>query len=111
MTNDPTKNLTMDEILRALLADVRDMKARLGALDAQAEDRSRETRPKLDLIIKEVVDVRTDLSELKEGLKQVQRELRSIDRKFDIFNKDMLAMKADLREFDERLGESERGVN
>lgn len=104
MTDDPTKDLTTDEMLRALLADVRDVKDRLAKLESVAEDRARETRPKLDLIIKEV-------SDLREDMREVRKDLRSLHRKLDIFNNEMLAMKTDLRDFDERLTELERRPN
>jgi predicted nucleic acid-binding Zn-ribbon protein len=38
MSEDPTKDLTAVEMLRLLLADVRDMKDRLGALESVTED-------------------------------------------------------------------------
>jgi chromosome segregation ATPase len=101
MTEDPTKDLTTDEMLRALLADMREVKGRLGALESAAEDRSRETRPKLDLIIKE-------MSDLREEMAGVRRELRSIDRKLELFNSELLEAKIDIRDFDKRLTELER---
>jgi len=79
MSNDPTKDLTTDEMLRALLADMRDVKDRLGKLESVAEDRARETRPKLDLIVKEV-------SDLREDMREVRKDLRSLHRKLEIFN-------------------------
>jgi len=52
MSEDPTKDLTAVEMLRLLLADVRDMKSRLGAVETElaalrstAEDRFKDTRP------------------------------------------------------------------
>lgn len=111
MTDDPTKDLTDGEKLNLILAKLSDVETRLARLEAQAEDRSRETRPKLDLIIKEVADVRADVNELKEGQNRLEKELRLMNRKFDALNKDMLTMKADLGDFDERLTELERRPN
>jgi septal ring factor EnvC (AmiA/AmiB activator) len=111
MTEDPTKDLTDGEKLSLILTKLSDVETRLAKLEAQAEDRSRETRPKLDLIIKEVADVRSDVGELKEGQSRLEKELRSTNRKFDVLNKDLLAMKADLRDFDERPTELERRPN
>lgn len=104
MADDPTKDLTDGEKLSLILINLSGVETRLATFEAQAEDRSRETRPKLDLIIKEI-------SDLREGMADIRKDLRSIDRKFDVFNKDMLAMKADLRDFDERLTELERRPN
>lgn len=104
MTDDPTKDLTTDEMLRALLADVRSMNDRLSGIESAAEDRTRETRPKLDLIVKAIAD-------LSEDMREVKKDLRSLHRKLDIFNSEMLAMKADLKDFDERLTASERRPN
>jgi chromosome segregation ATPase len=104
MTEDPTKDLTTDEMLRALMADMREVKDRLGALESSGEDRTRETRPKLDLIIKELSDLREDMAE-------VRRDVRSIDRKLEVFNDELLNMKVDLRDFDKRLNELERRPN
>jgi hypothetical protein len=39
MSEDPTKDLTAVEMLRLVLADVRDIKARLATLEARVEDR------------------------------------------------------------------------
>ncbi|HEU0179466.1 MAG TPA: hypothetical protein VFV58_34980 [Blastocatellia bacterium] len=107
MTEDSTKDLTDSEKLSLILTKLSDVETRLAKLEAQAENRSRETRPKLDLIVKEVADV----SELKEEQSRMEKELRSMNRKFDVFSKDMPAMKADLRDFDEPLTELERRPN
>ncbi len=99
-----TSDLTTDEMLRALMANMREVKDRLAALESVAEDRARETRPKLDLIVKEI-------SDLREEMAGVRRDLRSIDRKLEIFNTELLESKVDLRDFDKRLTELERRPN
>ncbi len=99
-----TSDLTTDEMLRALMANMREVKDRLAALESVAEDRVRETRPKLDLIVKEI-------SDLREEMAGVRRDLRSIDRKLEIFNTELLESKVDLRDFDKRLTELERRPN
>lgn len=108
MSEDSTKDLTTDEMLRLLLADMRDVKGRLGALEAQGEDRTKTTRPLLDQIIREMVQTRETLTARLEG---VEKELRSIDRKFDILNKELFAMKTDIREQSDRLTELETRPN
>lgn len=74
--DNPTADLTNGEILermaadvRMLVADMREVKERLGALESAAEDRARETRPKLDLIIKAVSDTREEMIDIKEQMR------------------------------------------
>lgn len=106
MTNEnaDTADLTMNEKLDRILAEMADMKAWRVRVDVLLEDRTRETRPKLDLIIKELADLREEMVE-------VRRDLRAVDRKLQIFNDELLAMKVDLRDFDKRLTETERRPN
>lgn len=102
--NANTADLTTDEKLDRILAELVDVKTRLSALEAVAEDRTKETRPKLDLIIKE-------MSDLREEMRDVRKELRSIDRAFATFASDHTRMRADIGDFDERLTELERRPN
>lgn len=129
MSEDPTKDLTAVEMLRAVLADVRDMKARLGAvedgivtfkvtvddrlsaLESAAEDRARETRPKLDLIVKGLSDLREEMAEVRAEMAEIRADVRSIDRKLEVFNDELLGMKVDLRDFNKRLAALERAPN
>lgn len=104
MTDDPTKDLTDSEKLNRILAELTDLKAWRAKVDAALEDRIKETRPKLDLIIKEISDLREDMAE-------VRKELRSVDRKLEIFNTELLEMKVDLRDFDKRLTQVEQRPN
>jgi hypothetical protein len=102
--NADTADLTMNEKLDRILSELADLKVWRAGVDALLEDRTRETRPKLDLIIKELSDLRGEMTE-------VRRDLRSVDRKLEIFNTELLEMKVDLRDFDKRLTESERRPN
>lgn len=104
MSEDITKDLTTGEKIDLILFKVASIETRLTALESAAEDRTRETRPKLDIIIKEI-------SDLNERMAGVETTLRSIDRKFDVLNREIFAMKTDIREHDERLTELERKPN
>lgn len=104
MTEDNTKDLTADEMLRALLADMRDVKDRLGKLESQAEDRSRETRPKLDLIIKE-------LSDAREEIRDVAARLDRIESRFETLAMDVVDVRAAQRRLGDRVSEIERRPN
>lgn len=78
MSEDPTKDLTTDEMLRLILG-------RLDKLEAQSTGT---TRPLLDQLIKEMIETRETLTargaRIEESLAEAHKELRAIDRKFDI---------------------------
>jgi hypothetical protein len=78
MTEDPTNDLTTDEILRALLVDMRtltadmqDVKARLGALESLFEDRFKDTRP-----IWHAINARTE--RIEEILSDIKGEIATL---------------------------------
>lgn len=97
MTEDPTKELTPDEMLRMILE-------RLARLESQAEDRSRETRPKLDLIIKE-------LSDAREEIRDVVARLDRIESRFETLAMDVVDVRAAQRRLGDRVSEIERRPN
>lgn len=104
MSEDNTKDLTPAEMLNLILNRLANIEGRISALESAAEDRARETRPKLDLIIKELTDLREEMGEVK-------KELRLMNRKFEVFNAEMLEMKTTIRDLDARLVEIERRPN
>ena len=119
MNEENTKDGTVNEKLDMLLADLTFVKAeltsvktdltsvktefgaRLAKVEAFIEDRSRDTRPMLDKIYKEVADLRIELKEVKD------RVVR-IDRKFDVLNSDVVELRSADREFEQRLTMVER---
>ena len=108
MNEENTKNLTTDEKLDLLLAEsvfvrteLASQGARLAKVEAFIEDRSRDTRPMLDKIYKEVADTRIELKEVRD------RVVR-IDRKFDVLNSDVVELRSADREFEQRLTVVER---
>ncbi|MEO6726476.1 MAG: hypothetical protein ABIP14_14410 [Blastocatellia bacterium] len=105
MNEENTKDLTIDEKLDMVLAELVFMKADFGArlakVEVFVEDRSRDTRPMLDKIYKEVADMRIEVKETKD------RVVR-IDRKFDVLNSDVVELRSADREFEQRLTVVER---
>jgi chromosome segregation ATPase len=104
MADDPTKDLTDSEKLNRILADLADVKTRLGALESTAEDRSRDTRPKLDLIIKE-------LSDAREEIRDVAARLDRIEARFETLAIDVMDVRTVQRRLGDRVSELERRPN
>ncbi len=92
--NTPTADLTMDEKLDRILQ-------RLAALEARADDRTRETRPLLDRIIKETVETRETLME----------EMRRVRKQLEVMTLDVMQVRADQRRLEDRIDEIERRPN
>lgn len=89
MSEDPTKDLTAVEMLRLLLANVRDMKARLTALETCVEDRFKDTRPiweainkRTEIIEAQATETNAWLNDLAERMERVEGTL--IDMKEQI---------------------------
>lgn len=105
MNEENTKDLTVNEKLDMVLAELAFLKADFGArlakVEAFVEDRSRDTRPMLDKIYKEVADLRIEVKEVKDRVGR-------IDRKFDVLNSDVVELRSADREFEQRLTVLER---
>ena len=112
MNEENTKDLTVDEKLDLLLAEMAFVKTELGSVqmrlvkvEAFVEDRSRDTRPMLDKIHKEVADTRVEVGEVKSHLKR-------LERKWAVLNEDVMEVRIAQRElerdFDRRLVTLER---
>src|SRR2546428_9680405 len=102
MPEDPTKDLTIDEMLRALLADMREVKGRLSALETQGEDGVKTTRPLLNQLIKEMTDTRDMLTAridtLTDHVAAVEKELRAINYQLDAFGSNWMRTQGTIRE-------------
>ncbi|MGH9754730.1 MAG: hypothetical protein ACREA2_18285 [Blastocatellia bacterium] len=95
--NANTSDLTIDEKLDRVLAKLSQVETRLSALEAEAKDRARETRPKLDLLIAEMAATRED----------VKTALARLDTLvLDVFN-----VRADQRRLTERVDDMEQRPN
>jgi hypothetical protein len=85
MTEDDTKDLTPDETLRLILAEVRELKtkvsgldARVAALEAQAAERSNTTRPLLDRLIQGMIETREMLLARQDRADEKQDQMAEI---------------------------------
>lgn len=104
MSEEKTKNLTSDEKLELILAELALMKsdfgARLARLEAFAEDKSRDTRPMLDKIHKAVADLTVEAVEVKS-------ELMRLNRKWEVLNDDVMEVRVFNRDLNRRLDKIE----
>jgi hypothetical protein len=91
---ETTKDLSDSEMLDLILSRLSSVESRLAALE---EDRTRETRPKLDLIHKEIADMRI---EMREGQARTEDQLEHVKTKLDL----MVLDAADMRTVQHRLG-------
>jgi hypothetical protein len=121
MTEDDTKDLTPDETLRLILAEVRELKttvsgldARVAALEAQAAERSNTTRPLLDRLIQEMIETREmllarqDLADAKQD--QMAEVLRQIKGQIEVLAINAVEVKAEQRTLAGRVTELERKI-
>ena len=108
MNEENTKDLTQDEKLDLILAEVRDLKVRVtavetrqaaledrqAAFEAKVGDRLLDTRP-----LWEVINARTEMlveqvGEIKEQNAQMVETLRQIDSKLEVLTHDVLDVRA-----------------
>lgn len=105
MSEDPTKDLTTDEMLRLILG-------RLDKIEAQSTGT---TRPLLDQLIKEMVEMRETLiarlDTLTERMAAVETELSAINDRLDIFSIDISKLRGSIRGLDTRLADVENRSN
>jgi len=78
MTDENTKDLTDSEKLNLILAEVADLRQWRAKVDAFIDDRSRDTRPKLDLIIKELSDAREEIRDVVTRLDRIESRLETL---------------------------------
>ncbi len=133
MSEENTTDLTQDEKLDLLLAEIREVKAtvgnldtRLTALETKVEDRLHDTRPLWQRVQQQIQDLTTQVQDLKTQVQDlktevqdlkiesnarfesIEKELRHMNRRFEVFSMDTMKMRADIRDFDVRLAEVER---
>src|SRR6266508_2133339 len=99
-TADLTPNEKLDQVLRKL----GDLDARLATIEARADDRARETRPKLDTIIKELADLREENKDVVRRLDRIQGQLR-------VLTEDVMQVRTDQRRLEDRMDDLERRPN
>src|SRR5262245_26065015 len=101
--NAITADLTIDEKLDRILAELADLKTWRGQVDAQREDRAKETRPKLDLLIAEMAATREDV---KAGLQRLDR----IEARLETLASDVLDVRGAQRRLGDRVDVIERNA-
>ena len=101
MSDIDTKNLSDSEKLNMILAELADLKTWRAKVDAFIEDRSRDTRPKLDLI-HSIVD------ELNEDMKIVKSDVREMKRRLETLAIDVLDVRGQQKDLDRRVSLLER---
>jgi septal ring factor EnvC (AmiA/AmiB activator) len=107
MSDDtPTAELTDGQILRALAADMREVKERLSAIEQSSQNGG--TRPLLDKLIKEMTQTRDTLNDRLTG---VEKELRAINHQLEAMAVHWLKTQGDIRDHAERLADLERRPN
>lgn len=97
MTEEITKNLTADEKLDLILSRLDGIETRLAKVEVFVEDRSRDTRPMLDRIHKDLADTRVELAEMRADVGDVKREIR-------LLREDMWNERKERVELAERVG-------
>jgi hypothetical protein len=105
MSEDETKKLTDRQLLELIRRDLADVKARLATVEAFVEDRSRDTRPLLGQIQKELTDTRTELSGRLETL---EGEVKTIRRELGLLREDIRNERLARVESAERIEDLER---
>lgn len=104
MTEENTKGLTTDEKLDLILAELVDLRNWRTKVEAFIDDRSRDTRPKLELIHKEVADIRTEFGE---RLVAIEREVKTIRRELGLLREDIRNERLERVELEERVSSLE----
>ena len=110
MADETTKELSGDDLLRVLLQRVDQMfvqqqrlydqqqqlsaqqqetNTRLTKVEAFVDERAYDTRPKLDLIIKEIADTKQDVAEVKQDVAEVKQQLLRINNQIRLFSEDI----------------------
>jgi tetrahydromethanopterin S-methyltransferase subunit G len=105
VSEENTKDLTPDEKLDRILAELNEFKAWRGRVDAFIEDRSQDTRPKLEVIHQEIDSTRT---EMREGFNTLNVRLRHIEKKLDVLAADLIDVRTVQAELEEHIKDLER---
>jgi hypothetical protein len=105
MTDENTKDLTADELLRMILARLDRLEAQT---QAQADERVNTTRPLLDRAIAEMIQTR---EALLERFGAVEREIKIIRREIGLLREDIRNERMERVELAERVSAIEQRPN
>jgi FtsZ-binding cell division protein ZapB len=81
--------------------------ARLQTLESGAEQRALETKPIWDRALAEILEVKTEILEVKERFNTLEQLSNQMVRKIDVLSKDMLNLRADQTGIEDRLDKLE----
>lgn len=85
MSEDTTRNLSPDDKLDLLLAEVSSIKTELRNLSdrvAALEAKSYDTRPIWERALAEILEVRTDVQEIKKEMRQSRRQMEVLSSNY-----------------------------
>jgi archaellum component FlaC len=114
MSEDLTQNLSgsQKDVLAQILSAVQHLGTRVDSLEKKVEERLYDTRPIWEKVVEDIGQLKTDVTQLREGQDSLRREvntgLRDINRKFSIFNDTLTQMQADYRDIYDRVRDLER---
>ncbi|MEA2172563.1 MAG: hypothetical protein QOD00_155 [Blastocatellia bacterium] len=114
MSADLTQNLSgsQNDALAQILSAVQNLGTRVDSLEKKVEERLYDTRPIWERVVEDIGQLKTDVTQLREGQDSLRREvntgLRDINRKFSIFNDTLTQMQADYRDIYDRVRDLER---
>jgi uncharacterized protein (DUF3084 family) len=100
MTEDNTKDLSADEKLNLILAELSDLRAWRTKVDTFMEDRSRDTRPLLESLQAHVDRLGADIQEIKAVVKR-------LDSGFTQFSREVMDIKARQYDVEQRVNNLE----
>ncbi len=86
---------SMDSRLANVETRLERVETRLDSLETKVEERSRETRPMWEKALKEIMDLRLEMTQ---GFEEARKERKSLSRKIDILHDDVLNVRESNRE-------------
>lgn len=112
MNEENTQDLTINEKLDLVLAELADLRVWRTRVDAFIEGRSRDTKPILSQIHKEIADTRLEMREkfeqVEERLARTSEDAKGAHRLARLLHEDLLRMRSNHEELRERVTELEQ---
>jgi chromosome segregation ATPase len=99
MSEDPTKDLSQDDVLKLILSRLDSVDMRLDGMDARLaalEAKPYDTRPIWERALAEI-------QEVKEQVQEANERLDRMSAKFDVINDELLTVKAEQKRLDRRV--------
>ncbi len=99
MSEDATKNLSSDDKLDLILAEIKTLNVRVAALEAKSYD----TRPIWERALAEILELKERQSGVETGLQEVRKEVRQFRRQMEQMIVTQAQIQADIRDLDIRV--------